>query len=73
MAKLGRPRTGVTPKQNVRVPQELWDAAKAEAHLEGRSLADVINTDLNRYVARRRRRERGVFDQPPEAGNLSAS
>lgn len=55
---MARPRTGETPIRNVRVPQELWDAAKREAAAEGRTLTDVINADLHRYVSRRER-ERG--------------
>ena len=49
------------PKHNVRVPKELWDAAMAEAKIEGRTITDVINADLHRYVTRRQR-ERGVAD-----------
>lgn len=62
-----RPATGKTPLRNIRVPQDLWDAAKEEAHLEGRSLADVIISDLHRYVSRRQR-ERATTrpaDSPP--------
>lgn len=58
---MARPATGETPKHNVRVPKELWDAAMAEAKIEGRTITDVINTDLHRYVTRRRR-ERGAID-----------
>jgi predicted HicB family RNase H-like nuclease len=58
---VARPATGETPKHNVRVPKELWDAAMAEAKMEGRTITDVINTDLHRYVTRRRR-ERGTSD-----------
>ncbi|WP_143645439.1 hypothetical protein [Streptomyces swartbergensis] len=56
-----RPATGKTPLRNVRVPDELWAAAMAEAKEEGRSLTDVIVSDLHRYV-NRRRRERGAMD-----------
>jgi predicted HicB family RNase H-like nuclease len=55
---MARPATGKTPLRNVRVPDELWSAAMAEAQKEGRSLTDVIVSDLHRYV-NRRRRERG--------------
>ncbi|WP_434744685.1 hypothetical protein [Streptomyces sp. A-14] len=58
---MARPATGKTPLRNVRVPDELWSAAMAEAKAEGRSLTDVIVGDLHRYV-NRRRRERGVLD-----------
>lgn len=56
-----RPATGKTPLRNIRVPDELWEAAKVEAKEEGRSLTDVIVSDLHRYV-NRRRRERGALE-----------
>jgi hypothetical protein len=65
---MARPATGKTPLRNVRVPDELWNAAMAEAKAEGRSLTDVIVSDLHRYV-NRRRRERGALNgesQPSE-------
>jgi predicted HicB family RNase H-like nuclease len=58
---MARPATGKTPLRNVRVPDELWSAAMAEAQKEGRSLTDVIVSDLHRYV-NRRLRERGALD-----------
>ncbi len=58
---MARPATGKTPLRNIRVPDELWAAAMAEAIEEGRSLTDVIVSDLHRYVTRRRR-ERGALD-----------
>jgi len=58
---MARPATGETPKHNVRVPKELWDAAKEEAKAEGRTITDVINAALHQYVTRRRR-ERGAAD-----------
>jgi hypothetical protein len=57
---MARPATGKTPLRNIRVPDELWSAAMAEAKEEGRSLTDVIVSDLHRYV-NRRRRERGTL------------
>lgn len=63
----GRPATGQTPLRKFRVDDELWAAAKAKAETEGRTLTDVINTDLHRYVTRRRR-ERGTADEPPAEG-----
>lgn len=62
---VARPATGETPIKNVRVRQELWDAAKKEAAIEGRTITDVINADLHRYV-NRRRRERGAQDGEPQ-------
>jgi hypothetical protein len=63
---MARPATGKTKLRNVRVPDELWDAAMKEAKAEGRTLTDVIVSDLHRYVTRRRR-ERGAQDGEPEA------
>lgn len=58
---MARPATGQTPIRGIRVPEDLWAAAKEEARLEGRSLTDVILGELHRYVTRRRR-ERGTLD-----------
>lgn len=60
--KGGRPATGKTPVRKIRVDNELWDAVAAKAKAEGRTITDVINTDLHRYVTRRQR-ERGAVDQ----------
>jgi hypothetical protein len=69
---MARPATGKTKLRNVRVPDELWSAAMAEAKEEGRSLTDVIVSDLHRYV-NRRRRERGALEgeaqHPEESDN----
>jgi hypothetical protein len=48
---VARPKTGETPKRNVRVPDPLWKAATDKAETEGRTITDVINTALHRYVA----------------------
>lgn len=61
---MARPATGKTPIRGVRVPDDLWHAAQEEARREGRSLTDVILTDLHRYVSRRHR-ERAA-DKPAE-------
>jgi hypothetical protein len=68
---MARPASGETPIKNVRVPQDLWDAVKEEAAIEGRTITDVINADLHRYVTRRRR-ERGATDGPSRASNPGA-
>jgi hypothetical protein len=44
-----------TPRRTVRLPDELWEAAKAYADEEGRTVTDVIEEGLRRYVAKRRR------------------
>ena len=46
-----RPATGKTPLRNVRVPDDLWNAALAKARAEGRSLSEVLVAYLRRYVA----------------------
>lgn len=48
---MARPKTGETPKHNVRVPDPLWKAATGKAKTEGRTITDVINAALHRYVA----------------------
>jgi predicted DNA binding CopG/RHH family protein len=42
-----------TPPRSIRVPNERWDAAKAKAAAEGRTITDVINEALQRYIMRR--------------------
>lgn len=63
---MARPATGVTPKHNIRVPKDLWDAAKKEAEAEGRTITDVILGDLHRYVTRRRREREAAPARPEE-------
>lgn len=59
MARLGRPATGQTKVRHVRVPDDLWEAARTEAAAEGATVADWINADLKRRVtAAKRRRAR---------------
>ena len=41
-----------TPVRNVRVPDDLWNAAKAAAEEQGRTVTDVITAALRRFVAR---------------------
>lgn len=53
-----RPRTGVTPVRNVRVDDELWRAAQAEAKERNETLTDAIVRALRRYVADGERRRR---------------
>ncbi len=47
---VGRPATGKTPLRNIRVPDDLWDAAKQKAQAEGTTLTEVIKRALTRYV-----------------------
>lgn len=46
-----RPKTGETPKRNIRVPDAIWDAARDHATQEGRTIAAVVNNYLTRYGA----------------------
>ncbi len=41
-----------TTLRNVRIPDALWDAAKANAEKRGESVSDVIRRALERYVKR---------------------
>ena len=41
-----------TPLRNVRVSDELWQAAQAKAEERGETVSDVIRQALERYVAR---------------------
>ena len=69
--KGGRPATGKTTVRKFRIDGDAWSAAMVEAQEEGRSLTDVIVSDLHRYV-NRRRRERGGIDGAPEGPISSA-
>jgi predicted HicB family RNase H-like nuclease len=46
----GRPKTGTTPLRNVRIADDLWDAAKAAAAHRGETVTDVIERALRDYV-----------------------
>ncbi|MFI5859174.1 hypothetical protein [Streptomyces parvulus] len=48
---MARPATGKTPVRNVRVSDALWEAAKARAAAEGKTVTDVIVAALHRYVS----------------------
>ena len=45
-----------TPVRNVRVPDDLWNAAKAAAEEQGRTVTDVITAALRRFVERHNRK-----------------
>lgn len=55
--RMPRPATGKTPVRNLRVPDEIWETALANARAEGRTITEVITTYLKRYnsVSARRR------------------
>ena len=44
------PNQPATPKHGVRVPDELWDAAKRAARDNGETITDVVRRALDRYV-----------------------
>lgn len=48
---MGRPATGQTPVRNVRVPDEIWRPALANARAEGKTLTEVIVAALQAYNA----------------------
>jgi predicted HicB family RNase H-like nuclease len=41
-----------TPVRNLRVPDDLWRAAKDKAAREGKTVTEVLIAALRRYVAR---------------------
>lgn len=49
-----RPATGVTKSRNVRIPDHVWDEAKAIAEKRGETLTAVIDAALRRYISRHR-------------------
>lgn len=44
------PNAPKTPSRNVRVPDDLWDAAMSKALDRGESLSEVIRRALEKYV-----------------------
>ncbi|MEV0228626.1 hypothetical protein [Nonomuraea sp. NPDC050786] len=56
-SKKGRPATGKTPNKTVRVPDGLWNAAKAKAKEEGATVSDVVNTCLTKYVSKPKKQD----------------
>ncbi|ROR97814.1 hypothetical protein EDD28_2423 [Salana multivorans] len=42
-------RTTHTPPRSIRVPDEVWDAAKAEAERRGETVTDAVLRFLRRY------------------------
>ena len=59
MVNVMTPRLGAmpnqpkTPQRTVRVPDEVWDAAKVKAKERGDNLSDVIRRALQRYAGRK--------------------
>ena len=46
------PNAPKTPLRNIRVPDDLWQAAMSRAIERGETLSDVLRRALERYVAR---------------------
>jgi predicted HicB family RNase H-like nuclease len=46
------PNQPKTPQRTVRVPDEVWDEARAAAERQGESISDVIRRSLEDYVKR---------------------
>lgn len=42
-----------TTLRNIRVPDELWEAAQAKAKREGRNVSEVVRELLARWVKRK--------------------
>lgn len=61
--RMGRPATGKTPVRNLRVPDEIWDAALAKAQAEGTTLTEVIKRYLTRYISTPPRSARRAGDE----------
>lgn len=47
------PNQPKTPQRTVRVPDDVWEAAKTKAAERGENLSDVIRKALARYAARK--------------------
>ncbi|HEX6967460.1 MAG TPA: hypothetical protein VF174_01335 [Micromonosporaceae bacterium] len=46
------PNKPKTPARNIRIPDDLWEAAKAKAAERDETVTDVVIRALRRYVAR---------------------
>jgi len=46
------PNQPKTPLRSVRVPEDIWQAAKARAEEKGETVSDVIMRALRRYARR---------------------
>jgi hypothetical protein len=52
--RMARPRTGETPKRNLRIEDEIWNPALERAQTEGRTLTKVVKAYLATYGAQTR-------------------
>lgn len=46
----GVPNQPKTPRRSFRIPDDLWDAARAKAKERGETVTDVVIRALKRYV-----------------------
>lgn len=68
--QVGRPRTGQTPKRNIRVGR-VWDDAAAIAEARGETMTAVVERLLGNYVARHRGRSASAdLRRPPPPWQL---
>jgi predicted CopG family antitoxin len=44
------PNQPKTPQRTIRIADDVWDAAKAKAEANGRTVSDVIREALARYL-----------------------
>lgn len=58
-----QPRPGVTPRQ-VRVPDDLWHAARATAARRGETVADILRQALETYVTNNNESAPAPRDRP---------
>ena len=45
----GRPATGRTPARSIRIPDDVWQAAKDAAEARGETVTDAVVRFLRRY------------------------
>jgi len=60
---MGRPATGQTPVRSVRIPDRVWNAAKAHADAEGKNISELIATLLDRYNKTADRKQRSAVQE----------
>lgn len=59
-------RTRHTKVRSVRVPDDIWEAAKAEAESREETVSDVIVAALEKYTRRRRHTHQESRDSSPD-------
>ncbi|MBA9001992.1 hypothetical protein [Thermomonospora cellulosilytica] len=46
------------PSRGIRIPDERWEAAKKKAEREGRTITEVVNEELEKYIKRPDRKKK---------------